>query len=210
MDPTLNEAPEFKTKTVKVTKNSESYTESFGKVTFTEAGTYQWTVTETHHGETIDGIAYDKDDKTVTIVVVDDKKGHLVPAEGSSLLQIAEFNNPYSASGDGEILAIGAGRDCELGVAHCCRRFGLEDNGHQFISRQVMRGCDDGAFAIERDGCIFTPQPVAAKGPSLGQQSSGIVGIVGAALLQMAPVGLVKEHRARLGVDLEGVARDIF
>ena len=100
----VGDAPAFDPNTATVTNKSVDYTESFGTVTFTEPGTYAYTVREKHKGETIDGIAYDKDDKTVTIVVVDDKKGHLVPAEGSSLLQIAEFNNPYSASGDGEIL----------------------------------------------------------------------------------------------------------
>ncbi|HAE44163.1 MAG TPA: hypothetical protein DCG37_01030, partial [Lachnospiraceae bacterium] len=42
--------------TVTVTKDSTDYTESFGTITFTEAGTYTYTITETHKGETIDGV----------------------------------------------------------------------------------------------------------------------------------------------------------
>ncbi len=99
----IGNAPAFSTASVSVTKNSADHTESFGKVTFTEAGTYQWTVTETHKGETIDGIAYDTTDKTVTIKVVDDGKGHLVPDEGSALVQTAAFENNYSKSGKGEV-----------------------------------------------------------------------------------------------------------
>ena len=78
-----------------MTKDSENYTGSFGTVTFTKAGTYQWTVTETHKGEFIDGIAYDSTDKTVTIVTKDDGKGHIVADTGSDLVQTAEFTNVY-------------------------------------------------------------------------------------------------------------------
>ena len=99
----VGDAPAFTDNTAAVTKNSTGYTASFGTVTFNAAGTYQWTVTETHKGETIDGIAYDSADKTVTIEVVDDGKGHLVAAEGSALVQTAAFTNNYSATGEGEV-----------------------------------------------------------------------------------------------------------
>ena len=74
-------------------------------MTFTEAGTYQWTVSETHKGETIDGVAYDTADKTITIKVVDDGKGNLVADAGSALAQTAAFTNTYSKSGEGEAKA---------------------------------------------------------------------------------------------------------
>ncbi|MBR3363897.1 MAG: hypothetical protein IKG53_03390, partial [Solobacterium sp.] len=97
-------APAFNPNTKTVTSTSTDYTESFGTVTFTAEGTYEWTVVETHHGETIDGIAYDTaESKTVTITVVDDGNGNLVAAEGSSLIQTAEFTNTYSKSGEGEV-----------------------------------------------------------------------------------------------------------
>ena len=70
---------------------------------YTAAGTYQWTVSETHKGETIDGVAYDTADKTITIKVVDDGKGNLVADEGSALVQTAAFTNTYAKSGEGEI-----------------------------------------------------------------------------------------------------------
>ena len=82
-------SPAFTPNTVTVTKDSTGYTESFGEVTFTEPGTYQWTVSETHKGETIDGVSYDSADKTVTMVVVDDGKGHLVANDGKALVRTA-------------------------------------------------------------------------------------------------------------------------
>ena len=88
---------------VTVTKDSACYKESFGEVTFTEAGTYEWTISEAHKGETIDGIEYDGEDKTVTIKVVDDGKGNLVADEDCVVIQTAEFTNNYSAEGEGEI-----------------------------------------------------------------------------------------------------------
>ena len=91
----VGDAPAFTDNTAAVTKNSTGYTTSFGTVTFTKAGTYQWTVTETHKGEFIDGIAYDSTDKTVTIVTKDDGKGHIVADTGSDLVQTAEFTNVY-------------------------------------------------------------------------------------------------------------------
>ena len=99
----IGEAPAFTPNTLTITSTDADYTKSFGEVTFTKAGTYQWTVSETHHGETIDGVAYDSADKTVTIVVKDDGEGHLIAEEGSALVQTAEFTNTYSKSGEGEV-----------------------------------------------------------------------------------------------------------
>ena len=99
----IGDAPAFETDTVTVTKDSADYTESFGTVTFTEARTYQWTVSEAHKGETIDGVAYDSADKIITIEVVDDGKGNLVAATDSALIQTALFTNTYSKSGEGEV-----------------------------------------------------------------------------------------------------------
>ena len=99
----IGEAPEFDPDTVTVTKDSADYTESFGKVKLSKAGTYQWTVSETHKGETINGVAYDSADKTVTIVVNNDGDGNLVAEEGSALVQTAAFTNTYAAKGVGEI-----------------------------------------------------------------------------------------------------------
>ena len=69
-------------------------------MTFTEPGKYEWTVTETHKGETVDGITYDSEDRTVTIEVIDDGKGNLVAKEGSALVQTASFTNTYAAKGE--------------------------------------------------------------------------------------------------------------
>ena len=99
----VGNAPAFPNGTVTVTKDSENYTESFGKVEFKEAGTYEWTVSEAHKGETIDGVAYDSADKTITIIVVDDGNGNLIAGDGSALVQTAAFTNTYNADGEAEL-----------------------------------------------------------------------------------------------------------
>ena len=54
--------------------NAPDYTAQFGKITFTKAGTYVFTIAEAYTG--IEHIVYDKTGRTVTVVVVDD------PVEG--------------------------------------------------------------------------------------------------------------------------------
>ena len=48
---------------------------AFGKVRFTEPGTYRYYIAEDHAGELIDGIRYDAS-KTVTIVIAEDETTH--------------------------------------------------------------------------------------------------------------------------------------
>ncbi|MBR6149850.1 MAG: chitobiase/beta-hexosaminidase C-terminal domain-containing protein [Lachnospiraceae bacterium] len=83
---------------VTITKNSTDKTESFGEILFTKAGEYTYTITQTHKGESIDGVSYDSTDKTVTIKVKKDDNGKLV-ADGTALVQTAEFTNAYRATG---------------------------------------------------------------------------------------------------------------
>ena len=101
--PVGNAPSPSKTK-VTVTQNSSEQTESFGKITFAEAGEYSYILSQTHAGETIGGVAYDSADKMVTIKVKDDGKGHLV-ADGTALVQTAEFTNKYGATGSVTISA---------------------------------------------------------------------------------------------------------
>ena len=95
----VGDAPAFSPSTVTVTKGDQDYTKSFGEVTFTAPGTYEWKVTEEHAGETVDGVSYDSAPKTVTIKVKDDGHGHLVADDGSALVQTAAFENTYGAKG---------------------------------------------------------------------------------------------------------------
>ena len=85
----------------KITMNAAAgieCTESFGEITFTQTGTYTYTVSETHKGESINGVTYDATDKTIIIKVKDDGNGKLV-ADGTALTQTAEFTNEYGAGG---------------------------------------------------------------------------------------------------------------
>ena len=91
--------------TVTITSETENYTDTFGKIKYTSAGTYTYTVSEAHKGETIKGVAYDDQDKTITIEVVDDGEGNLVAKEGDTLVKTAAFTNTYNANGTAQLSA---------------------------------------------------------------------------------------------------------
>ena len=108
--------PAFTQNTITITKNDTNYTKSFGEITFTEAGTYYYTVAETHRGETIDGVAYDRYYHRYPFII-ENESGQLVAREGSPLVKTLQFTNTYSASGTGEIQVekILTGRDWKDG-----------------------------------------------------------------------------------------------
>jgi pilin isopeptide linkage protein len=88
---------------ITIKKSDWGQTKSFGEIEFTEEGTYTYTVKETRGS--ISGVTYDESEHTVTIEAVDDGQGHIVPAEGSQLIQTEEFTNTYEAGATfGEIL----------------------------------------------------------------------------------------------------------
>ena len=76
---------------IEITKDDEDHVKSFGTIAFSEPGTYKYVVSETHRGETVDGVVYDAEAHKVTITVKDDGKGNLVAADGTELVQTAEF-----------------------------------------------------------------------------------------------------------------------
>ena len=84
---------------VTITKDDAGKTESFGKIKFTKAGTYTYTVTETKGSA--DGVAYDTTPHSVTIVLEDDGEGNLVAAEGSSLVQAVTVTNTFAPASAG-------------------------------------------------------------------------------------------------------------
>ena len=87
--------------TVMVTKQSGNYTETFGKIHFTEPGEYKYTVKEFSSG--IPGVTYDpQSERTVTIKVRDDGNGNLV-ADGTDLIRTETFTNTYAAEGEAEL-----------------------------------------------------------------------------------------------------------
>ena len=88
-------APEPEKTTVTIKKDSEDYTESFGKITFSDAGTYEYTISQKHKGETIEGVVYDAEDKTVTIAAEKMSDGTIVAASGSTLTPTVSFTNTY-------------------------------------------------------------------------------------------------------------------
>ncbi len=82
-------------------QNDEDGKFSFADLTFTAAGEYQYTVTEVHAGDTIDGVKYDTTVYTITVVVTDNLDGQLVASitstHGTSE-NPATFTNTYTAA----------------------------------------------------------------------------------------------------------------
>ena len=89
------EAPAPETRTETVTIDSADHTEAFEPITITAPGTYSWTVCETHRGETIDGVQYADEEKTVTVTVTADGTGKLAADDGSSLTPAVAFTNTF-------------------------------------------------------------------------------------------------------------------
>ena len=102
------------------------HTADFGDITFKDAGTYVFTITETHAGETIDGVTYAADPVTVMYAV--GKENGVLSVTGTTYTpENRTFTNVYSASGSLELTAKKAlaGRTLEDGAFS----FLLEGNG---------------------------------------------------------------------------------
>ena len=106
-DPAPATAPAFSPSKVTI-KNTDApnYTKSFGTVRFEKAGTYTWKVSETKK-DPAGGITFAAD-QIVTIVIVDDGKGHLIEkgkprpiidSDNYLIVKTAELKNEYDASG---------------------------------------------------------------------------------------------------------------
>ena len=80
--------------------NGENGAYSFGKIEYTEAGTYYYTVSEQGKGTTVEGITYDTTEYKITVTVTDDGKGNLV-AKADREVNNLDFKNSYSSQKTG-------------------------------------------------------------------------------------------------------------
>lgn len=95
--------PASATKTVNAPdkEGGDTATFDFGGIRYDKAGTYRYTVTETHAGETLDGITYDAQPATVTVTVTEGKDptgaltGQLV---ATATVTNGDFVNTYQTS----------------------------------------------------------------------------------------------------------------
>lgn len=77
---------------------------SFGKIEYTEAGTYYYTVSEQGKGTTVEGITYDATEYKITVTVTDDGKGNLVASADRKVDEL-NFTNTYKATGSTTLTA---------------------------------------------------------------------------------------------------------
>ena len=97
---------------ITIKKSDENQTKSFGKIEFTKAGTYTYTVKETKGS--LGGVSYDETEHTVTIEVVDNGQGKLVAKENTQLIQTETITNTYTAAstkGEVKVKKVLNGRD---------------------------------------------------------------------------------------------------
>lgn len=95
--------PASATKTVNAPdkEGGDTATFDFGGISYDKAGTYRYTVTETHAGETLNGITYDAQPATVTVTVTEGKDstgaltGQLV---ATATVTNGDFVNTYKTS----------------------------------------------------------------------------------------------------------------
>ena len=84
--------------------NGENGAYSFGKIEYTKAGTYYYTVSEQGKGTTVDGITYDATEYKITVTVTDDGKGKLVASADRKVDEL-NFTNTYKATGSTTLTA---------------------------------------------------------------------------------------------------------
>ena len=84
--------------------NGENGAYSFGKIEYTEAGTYYYTVSEQGKGTTVEGITYDATEYKITVTVTDDGKGNLVASADRKVDEL-NFTNTYKATGSTTLTA---------------------------------------------------------------------------------------------------------
>ena len=89
-----NDAPMPDPATATVTMRNKAI--DFGKIKYTEPGTYVYKVSEKNAGQTIDGITYSKNVAEITVTVTPDKKGELSVAVKVTSGE-TEFVNTYAA-----------------------------------------------------------------------------------------------------------------
>ncbi|MBC5787252.1 Spy0128 family protein [Clostridium facile] len=84
-----------------VVKNVAGGMFSFGEITYTETGTYTYTVVENNND--LGGVTYDNTVYTVTVTVTDDGNGNLIAAvaysKDNQLVEHMVFHNQYTAAG---------------------------------------------------------------------------------------------------------------
>ncbi len=91
----VDNAPMPSDSSVTITNETTDQTASFGSITYTEAGTYTYKVTET--AGSLGGVSYDTSEKTVIVTVTDDGSGQL-SASVAYADEVSSFVNTYSAA----------------------------------------------------------------------------------------------------------------
>lgn len=84
--------------TISAVQGEKKAAVNFGTVTYTAPGTYTYKVTEKLGGTTVDGLTYDKTERTITVTVTDQDANGAVTGELKAVQQnVPQFVNTYAA-----------------------------------------------------------------------------------------------------------------
>lgn len=84
--------------TISAVQGEKKAAVNFGTVTYTTPGTYTYKVTEKLGGTTVDGLTYDKTERTITVTVTDQDANGAVTGELKAVQQnVPQFVNTYAA-----------------------------------------------------------------------------------------------------------------
>lgn len=67
---------------------------TFSELSFTQAGTYTFTISEVNDGQ--QGVTYDETERKVTVTVEDDRLGNLIASVNQEELEVCVFRNTYT------------------------------------------------------------------------------------------------------------------
>ncbi len=173
-------APEQPTVTVGKPGNGNTADFTFGALTFTKTGTYQYVVTERNDGQP--GITYDAHKAHVTVTVTDNGLGHLV---ATAKVDGAKFTNAYRA-----------------------QPFDGVPTGMAFLKQ--LTGIDwpeDRAFEFTLEGKDGAPMPAEAKA-TVGKPAEGDTASFGFGAIRYEEPGVYEYTVKEAKGDMPGVSYD--
>ena len=156
--------PASATKTVNAPdkEGGDTATFDFGGIRYDKAGTYRYTVTETHAGETLDGITYDAQPATVTVTVTEGKDptgaltGQLV---ATATVTNGDFVNTYQTSATYNASGVGG-----LDITKQVTNHAMTDGQFSFTITATSGNADAAAKKLGiQDGTTATVESTQAE-----------------------------------------------
>lgn len=140
----------------------DTATFDFGSISYDKAGTYNYTVTETHAGETLNGITYDAQPAQVTVTVTegkDDSTGELTgQLVATATVTNDDFVNEYNTSAEYNTSGVGG-----LDITKQVTNHTMAENQFSFTIKATGNNADAAAKKLGiQDGTTVTVESAQA------------------------------------------------